>query len=279
MVRTYANARGITVREIGYTDGTLNLKELEEAIGSQTAAVMVQNPNFFGTLESLQQIAEIAHAHKALFIVSADPIALAILEPPGKLGADIVVGEGQALGNSPSFGGPHFGYFCATEKLLRKMPGRIVGQTKDKNGKRAFTLTIQAREQHIRREKATSNICSNHALNALAATIYLTLLGKQGLREVAYLCAQKAHYTCEQLQKQAGFKPLFTAPFFKEFVLTCPVPATELNKKLLEHNIIGGYILERDYPELKNAWMIAVTEKRTKQEIDRLVELVGGMQR
>jgi len=277
VVRTYANARGIIVREIGYTDGVLDLKELEKAIGSQTAAVMVQNPNFFGALEPLQQIAELAHAHKALFIVSADPISLGILEPPGKLGADIAVGEGQALGNSLSFGGPHFGYFCATDKLLRKMPGRIVGQTKDKDGKRAFTLTIQAREQHIRREKATSNICSNHALNALAATIYLTLLGKQGLREVAYLCTQKAHYAYKQLQQQASFKPLFAAPFFKEFVLACPVSPAELNKKLLEHNIIGGYVLAKDYPELNNAWMLAVTEKRTKQEIDQLVELVGGI--
>ncbi|NLP44758.1 MAG: aminomethyl-transferring glycine dehydrogenase subunit GcvPA [Peptococcaceae bacterium] len=277
VVHTYAAARGITIREIGYNDGVLNLKELEETISSQTAAVLVQNPNFFGALESLQQIADLVHAHKGLFVVSADPIALGILQPPGKLGADIVVGEGQALGNSLSFGGPHLGFFCTTNKLLRKMPGRIVGQTKDKNGKRAFTLTIQAREQHIRREKATSNICSNHALNALIATIYLTLLGKQGLAEVAYLCTQKAHYAYEQLQKRAGFKPLFTAPFFKEFALNCPVSPTELNKKLLEHNIIGGYDLGKDYPEIKDAWMIAVTEKRTKEEIDRLVEIVGGI--
>lgn len=276
VVKTYAAARGITVREIGYTDGTLDLQELESSISSATAAVLVQNPNFFGTIESLKEIGEIAHKNKALFIVSADPIALGILKSPGELGADIVVGEGQPLGNPLSFGGPHLGFFCSTEKLLRKMPGRIVGETKDKNGKRAYTLTIQAREQHIRREKATSNICSNHALNALTATIYLTLLGKEGIKEVAHLCLQKAHYALEEFKKTPGFSPQFTAPFFKEFVVTSPLPPAELNRKLLADKIIGGYPLSNHYPELKNAWMIAVTEKRTKEEIATLVQKAGG---
>lgn len=276
VIRTYAAARGITVREIGYSQGTLDLKELESSVSQATAAILVQNPNFFGTIESLSVIAEISHKNKALFVVSVDPISLGILKSPGELGADIVVGEGQALGNPLNFGGPHLGFFCTTEKLLRKMPGRIVGQTKDKNGKRSFTLTIQAREQHIRREKATSNICSNHALNALTATIYLTLLGKQGLREVAGLCLQKAHYASKQFLELEGFSLLFSAPFFKEFAIAAPSAPEELNKKLLGEKIIGGYCLEKTYPELRNGWLIAVTEKRTKEEIDSLVQKVGA---
>lgn len=279
VIRTYAAARGITIREIGYNNGLLDLEELESTISSATAAVLVQNPNFFGTIESLKEISELAHKNKAFFVVSADPISLGILKSPGVLGADIVVGEGQSLGNPLNFGGPHLGFFCATEKLLRKMPGRIVGETQDKNGKRSFTLTIQAREQHIRREKATSNICSNHSLNALAATIYLTLLGKQGLKEVGLLCLQKSHYALERFKKLKGFSPLFTAPFFKEFVVSSPVPPEELNCKLLGHGMIGGYSLGKAYPELGNGWMIAVTEKRTKDEIDSLVQRVGGIQK
>lgn len=276
VIQTYAQARGIKVREIGFTNGTLDLEELKTAISSATAAILVQNPNFLGAIESLPELAEIAHQHKALLVVSADPISLALLKSPGECGADIVVGEGQALGNPLSFGGPHLGFFCATEKLLRKMPGRIVGQTTDKKGRRCFTLTIQAREQHIRREKATSNICSNQALNALTATIYLTLLGKEGLKEVACFCLQKAHYAWEQITKLPGFSPVYTAPFFKEFAVKAPVAPAELNAKLLEAGIIGGYSLQEVYPELENAWLLAVTEKRTKEEIDLLVEKVGG---
>ncbi|HHV63889.1 MAG TPA: aminomethyl-transferring glycine dehydrogenase subunit GcvPA [Peptococcaceae bacterium] len=276
VLKTYARARGIKVKEIGFINGTLDLEELKSAISSATAALLVQYPNFLGAIESLPTLAEIAHNNKALFVVSADPIALALLKSPGECGADIVVGEGQSLGNPLSFGGPHLGFFCATEKLLRKMPGRIVGQTTDKKGRRSFTLTIQAREQHIRREKATSNICSNHALNALTATIYLTLLGKEGLKEVAYLCLQKAHYAMEQITKLPGFDPLYTAPFFKEFAVKTPVSPEDLNANLLESKIIGGYPLQKVYPELKNTWLLAVTEKRTKEEIDLLVEKVGG---
>lgn len=277
VMETYGGGRGITIREIGYEDGRLDIQELKSAISSSTAAVIVQSPNFFGMMESLQEIGEIAHQNKALLVVSADPISLALLKSPGELGADIVVGEGQALGNPLSFGGPHLGFFCTTEKLLRKMPGRIVGQTTDKQGKRSFTLTIQAREQHIRREKATSNICSNHALNALAATIYLTVMGKQGLREVASLSLQKAHYAFSQMTKIQGFSAPFTGSFFKEFVLTTPIPPEELNRQLLKDAIIGGYPLEKHYPELKNSWMIAVTEQRTKAEIDKLAEKLGGI--
>lgn len=276
ILKTYAKFRGITVREVGYLNGQLNIKELEEMISPDTAAIIVQNPNFFGSIESLGEIGEIARNNKSLFIVSADPISLGLLKSPGELGADIVVGEGQSLGNPLSFGGPYLGFFAAREKLLRKVPGRIVGQTTDKHGKRSFTLTIQTREQHIRREKATSNICSNQALNALTATIYLTLLGKQGLKEVALQSLQKANYAFEQLTAKESFSPAFSSPFFKEFVIQSTVSPQELNRKLLDHKIIGGYPLEQAYPELTNGWLIAVTEKRTKDEIDSFVLKAGG---
>ena len=275
VVNTYCRFRGVSVEEIGYSNGQVDIEGLEEKLTPDTAAVLVQSPNFFGIIESLQEIGDLAHRNKSLFIVSVDPISLALLKSPGELGADIVVGEGQALGNAISFGGPYLGFFAATEKLMRKMPGRIVGQTKDKFGNRGFVLTIQTREQHIRREKATSNICSNQALNALTATIYLTLLGKKGLQEVANLCLQKSHYAYKELLNTGKYSPLFTAPFFKEFAVKSAVPVDELNKQLLAEKVIGGYPLERSYPELAGGWLIAVTEKRTKEEIDSLVRKVG----
>jgi glycine dehydrogenase subunit 1 len=275
VVNTYCRFRGVSVEETGYSNGQVDLNGLEEKLTPDIAAVLVQTPNFFGIIESLQEIGDLAHRNKSLFIVSVDPISLALLKSPGELGADIVVGEGQALGNAISFGGPYLGFFAATEKLMRKMPGRIVGQTKDKFGNRGFVLTIQTREQHIRREKATSNICSNQALNALTATIYLTLLGKKGLKEVANLCLQKSHYAYKELINTGNFSPLFTAPFFKEFAVKSTVPVDELNEKLLAEKIVGGYSLERSYPELAGGWLIAVTEKRTKEEIDSLIRKVG----
>ena len=193
-VSTYLKFQQIKVTQTGFINGVVDLSELKEKLSADTAAVIVQSPNFFGIIEDLKEIGNLAHNNKSLFIVCCDPISLAILKPPGELGADIVVGEGQSLGNSLSFGGPYLGFFAARKNLMRRMPGRIVGQTVDKNGLRCFVLTIQTREQHIRREKATSNICSNQALNALAATIYLTVMGKQGLKKVALLCTQKAHY-------------------------------------------------------------------------------------
>ncbi|MCR6544730.1 aminomethyl-transferring glycine dehydrogenase subunit GcvPA [Dehalobacterium formicoaceticum] len=276
VLNTYAKFRDIKVVEIGYDNGQIDLKDLAEKISPDTAAVVVQSPNFFGIIESLQQISDLAHQNKSLFIVSADPISLALLKSPGELGADIVVGEGQPLGNAISFGGPYLGFFAAKDKLMRKMPGRIVGETKDTFGNRGFVLTIQTREQHIRREKATSNICSNQALNALAATIYLTLLGKEGLKEVAELCLNKAHYAFNQLVATGNFQPLFNAPFFKEFALKSLTPVEQLNKKLLDEKIIGGYALGKDYPDLTDGWLIAVTEKRTKEEIDLLAGKAGG---
>lgn len=277
VLNTYARFNGSQVVEYGYSDGKIDFTDLEGKISANTAAVILQTPNFFGVIENVKEAAELAHKNKALLIVSCDPISLALLKSPGELGADIVVGEGQSLGNSLSFGGPYLGFFAATKELMRKMPGRIVGETVDKNGKRGFVLTIQTREQHIRREKATSNICSNQALNALTATIYLSTLGKQGMKQVASLCAQKAHYTYEQLVGTGVFAPAFSAPFFKEFVVKYNGDITELNKKLLEHKIIGGYDLGRDYPEFSNHWLVAVTEKRTKEQIDMLVGKVVAL--
>lgn len=257
-------------------DGRLDIDVLESRLKkSDVAAVVVQYPNFFGIIEDLRQIAEIAHKNGALLIVSVDPISLGLLKSPGEQGADIVTGEGQSMGIPLSFGGPYLGFFACKRELTRKMPGRIVGQTTDKNGTRGFVLTLQAREQHIRREKATSNICSNQALNALAATVYLTIMGKNGFKEVAALCARKAHYAYEKLLESGKFERVFSAPFFREFVVRAREPVETINKQLLENRVIGGYDLSKAYPELENCWLIAVTEKRTKEEIDRMVEIAG----
>ena len=272
---TYAKFQDIAVTEIGYRDGMIDIDALEKAVTKDTAAVVIQSPNFFGIIEDIELIAELAHKNKALLIVCADPISLAILKSPGELGADIVVGEGQSLGNPLSFGGPYFGFFATTQKLMRRMPGRIVGETTDKDGNRGFVLTLQTREQHIRREKATSNICTNQALNALMATIYLSLMGREGLKEVAYQCVQKSHYLYDKLIATGLFTPIFKGPFFKEFALKSSIPVDKLNRHLLDKGIIGGYSLKKAYPELDGGWLIAVTEKRTREEMDALVERVG----
>jgi len=275
VLNTYAKFRNISLIEIDYKNGQIDIDDLKNKMSSNTAAVIVQSPNFFGIIEHIESINHMIHENKSLLIVSADPISLALLKSPGELGADIAVGEGQSLGNTLSFGGPYLGFMAVTEKLMRKIPGRIVGQTVDKEGKRGFVLTLQTREQHIRREKATSNICSNQALNALIATIYLTMMGKEGLKEVANLCLQKSHYAYDELIKTRKFNPVFTAPFFKEFILNSKETVSELNKKLLESKIIGGYDVEKHYPELENGYLVAVTEKRTKEEIDFMVRKVA----
>lgn len=272
VLKTYSRFAGRSVREYGYKGGIADLEDLERQMSENTAAVIIQTPNFFGLIENIQELADIAHKNKSLLIVSCDPVSLALLKSPGESGADIVAGEGQSLGNPLSFGGPYLGFLAAKSPLLRKMPGRIVGETVDRNGKRAFVLTIQTREQHIRREKATSNICSNQSLNALTATIYLTVLGKAGLAKVASLCVQKAHYAYRKLIDTGLFSPVFNAPFFKEFAVKYKGRIEDLNSGLLKHGIIGGHALEKDYPELRDTWLVAVTEKRTKQEIDNLAE-------
>ncbi|QGQ44866.1 aminomethyl-transferring glycine dehydrogenase subunit GcvPA [Metabacillus sediminilitoris] len=264
--------QGYTVEEVDLATDVTDLVKLQEQIGKDTSAVIVQYPNFFGSIEDLAEIKKIADAHGALLIVSANPLALALLQAPGKLGADIVIGDMQPLGIPMSFGGPHCGYFAVSKKFMRKIPGRIVGQTTDEQGKRGFVLTLQAREQHIRRDKATSNICSNQALNALASSICMTALGKQGVRHMAQLNFEKADYMAKRLQEK-GFTIKNQSPFFNEFVVELPRPVKEVNEKALEAGIIGGYDLGIDYG-FDNQMLIAVTEQRTKEEIDQFVKVL-----
>ncbi len=277
VLSTYAVDLEYRIQEVGYADGLTDKEQLEQAIGASTAAVIIQSPNFFGSIEDLKNLAEIAHEKGAYLIAVVDPISLGILEAPGRLGADIVIGEGQPMGLPVAFGGPYLGFFATTEKLMRKMPGRIVGQTVDHEGNRGFVLTLQAREQHIRREKATSNICSNEALCALTAAVYLSTVGKQGFRKVAELSLQKAHYAFNELIQSNMCSKVFSAPFFKEFVVRLDEPVADINDRLLKEKIIGGLDLGKYYPELANCTLLCVTENRTKEEIDRLVNRMGAL--
>lgn len=278
ILKTYAHVQGLKVIEVDMKDGVTDLEALDGLVNDNTAAVVVQSPNFFGIIEDLKATSEIVHkAKKASFIASVDPISLAVLKKPSELGVDIVVGEAQGMGIPVSFGGPYLGFIAAKSEYMRKLPGRIVGQTEDKNGKRSFVLTLTAREQHIRREKATSNICSNQGLNVLAATIYMVTMGKEGLKEVALQSTKKAHYAFEQLTKSGKYKPVFDKPFFKEFAVTSDLCPKNITKELRKANIIGGYNLGKDYPQLENAVLYAVTEKRTKDEIDRLSSVLEGI--
>lgn len=270
VLKTYTEGQSVEVVEVPFKNGVTDLDSLAQLVDDNTAGVIIQHPNFFGALEKVAEVGELVHSKGGLFITVVDPISLALLKAPASYGADIVVGEAQSLGNPVSFGGPQLGFFACSGKLIRRMPGRIVGQTLDNRGQRAFVLTLQAREQHIRREKATSNICSNEALCALAATIYLTMLGKKGLVEVARQCLMKTNYLKEQL-KGAGFIPAFDAPFFKEFVVKTSLPVQEVNQKLLKQKIIGGLDLSRFYSQLANHMLLCVTEKRTQQEMGDLV--------
>ncbi|WP_210365906.1 aminomethyl-transferring glycine dehydrogenase subunit GcvPA [Bacillus sp. REN3] len=274
VVRTYAKGQYIEVVEIPHKDGVTDLAELKNMAGEDTAAVIVQYPNFFGRIESMKEIEEIAHEQKSLFVVSSNPLSLGVLTPPGKFGADIVTGDAQPFGIPTAFGGPHCGYFAVTGKLVRKVPGRLVGQTKDDAGRRGFVLTLQAREQHIRRDKATSNICSNQALNALAASVAMTALGKKGVREMAADNIQKAHYA-KKAFKENGFVIAFDGHSFNEFVVKVNKPVKEINEHLLAKGIIGGYDLGRDFPELEQHMLVAITELRTKEEIDTFVKEMG----
>lgn len=269
VTRTYAMGGKMEVVSVPGIDGAADADMIAAMIDNQTAAVVVQNPNFYGNLEvGIERIANTIHNNNGLLIMSVDPISLGILKPPAAWGADIVTGEGQSLGNPVSFGGPYLGIIATTEKLMRKVPGRLVGETVDLDGKRAFVLTLQAREQHIRREKAGSNICSNEALCALAATMYLTVVGREGLKEIAERCHQLACYAKQQLER-AGLNLLFNKPFFKEFAVAINDPRAA-NAALLKAGIIGGY-------ELDGALLLAFTEKRSRAEIDRLTSVLGGM--
>jgi glycine dehydrogenase subunit 1 len=255
--------------------GTVDLSRLDEVPWAEAACVVVQQPNFFGLLEPVAELEKRVHENGGLLVMAVDPISLSLLKPPGELNADIVVGDGQSLGQAMGFGGPAFGFFATTDKLIRRMPGRVVGETVDAEGKRAFVLTLQTREQHIRREKATSNICSNQALNALAATIYLSVLGKQGFRDVGYQCLQKTHYLKQRLLEIPGLKAAFSAPSFREFALRGAVDWAEINRRLLDHGFLGGLPLARfGQPELA---LFSVTEARTKAEMDAFVSTLRGL--
>jgi glycine dehydrogenase subunit 1 len=228
-------------------------------------------------IEDVAKIEKLVHSAGVLLIMVCDPISLGILKSPGELGADIAVGEGQGMGNPMNLGGPFLGFFTAKKEMVRRLPGRLIALTRDSKGQRGFVMTLQTREQHIRREKATSNICTNEALCALASAIYLSLMGKKGIKEVARLCVQKAHYAAEELTKINGFKLKYRAPFFKEFVLETPFPAGELINKLLDKNILAGLDLSRFDPGLKDSLLICVTEKRTKKEIDYFVNQLKSL--
>jgi len=277
LIRSYMSFKGAEVVVVPAKNGVTDREKLENIMDKDAVCVLMQSPNFFGNIENLDGIADLAKANKALFIVNADPMSFGILKSPGDYGADIAVGDAQCFGNAMNFGGPHIGYMACTEKLMRKLPGRIAGESVDLDGNRAYVLTLQAREQHIRREKASSNICSNQALCALKSTIYLSLMGKKGIKEVAEQCVSKANYFRDQLIKTGKFKSVHTGPFFKEFVLESSVEVSTLNKALYEAGFIGGLSLEKVNPELKNQVLLCVTEKRTKEEMDRFVNVVEGL--
>jgi glycine dehydrogenase subunit 1 len=252
------------------------LDALAALLDKQTACVIVQNPDFLGRLYTpaeMQALADQVHAAGAQFVVSADPISLGLFVPPGQYGADVVTGEGQPMGNAISFGGPYLGFFAMKKDDVRRSAGRIVGQTVDADGKRGFVLTLSTREQHIRREKASSNICSNQALNALAAAIYMAAMGKYGLRTVAELSYHKAHYAADQIGQIPGYEVVGRWPFFKEFIVRCPQPVATINEILLDrYGMVGGYDLGGDYPDLQDHMLLCVTEMNSKAQIDLLVE-------
>lgn len=276
VIRTYT--QGMELEVTGDENLQAGLADLVELLDDRTAALVIQNPNFFGYLEDVQGLADKVHAAGALLIVVADPISLGMLRAPGAYGADIVCGEGQPLGIPLSFGGPYLGYFTSRKSLVRQMAGRIVGETEDTDHRRGYVLTLSTREQHIRREKATSNICSNQGLMALAAAVYMSTLGKCGLRSVAELCYHKSHYAAAQIDALHGYVVDFRGPFFKEFVVKCPTSVKRVNHHLLERwGIIGGYDLGQDYAHLKDHMLVAVTEMNRKDEIDALATALGEL--
>ena len=269
VVRTYAHFHGIEIEMAKATDGATDMADIQRRLAAGgVAGVLVQQPNYYGVVEDYTGLADAAHAAKALLIMNSVAADLAVLRTPGEWGADIAVGDGQSLGLPMSFGGPYVGYMCCREKLMRKMPGRIVGMTKDSRGQRAFVLTLQAREQHIRREKATSNICSNESLMALFATVYMSVMGRQGLKEAAELSYAGAHYLMDRLVATGRFKPAFNRPFFNEFCVRYAGDVDELQRRFVAAGIFGGIKVAPD------TIMFAVTEKRTKEEIDKLIATI-----
>ncbi|HKZ44902.1 MAG TPA: aminomethyl-transferring glycine dehydrogenase subunit GcvPA [Anaerolineales bacterium] len=274
-LRTYTQGMGLSlVGDDARDDIDSGPKEIETLIDENTALVVVQYPDFFGRIFDYTELAAKVHQTGGLICVAVNPTALAILKTPGEMGADIVVGEGQPLGIPLSFGGPYLGFFTTLKKYIHKMAGRLVGETVDNRGQRSYVLTLTAREQHIKRDRATSNICTNQGLLALASAVYLSLLGQKGFKQVAELCYNKAHYAAEQINKIEGYSVCFDTPFFHEFSVCCPRPVSEINEHLLEHGIMGGYEVGKDYPSLKDRMLIAVTEMNSKEEIDLLVDVL-----
>jgi glycine dehydrogenase subunit 1 len=270
VVRTYHQNGNLQFS--GDRSGTATIVDLIDMIDDNTAMVAVQYPNFLGQLEDFTELAKVAKEKKAILCVVTDPVACALLKPPGEFNADIVVGEGQPLGVPMSFGGPYLGFFATTYQYVRKIAGRVVGETADETGRKAYVMTLRPREQDIRREKASSNICTNQGLMALAACVHMSALGKHGMRRVAELCWHKSHYAADEIDKLDGFSVERTSPFFKEFVVTCPKPVPVINEELLYHyGIIGGYDLSQDYPHRDNQMLVCVTEMNPKEEIDALV--------
>ncbi len=265
VIATYCQAQGITI-DVTPAD------QVAGAITEATAGIVAQYPNFYGSLEDLQALGEAAHADGALLVVSADPLAMGMLKPPGEFGADIVTGEGQPLGIPPSFGGPYLGLFSCKQQYIRQMPSRLVGRTTDTEGRTGYVLTLQTREQHIRRERATSNICTNEALYALASSIYLAAMGRNGLRQVAELCYHKAHYAADAIGKLGGYSLAQSGQFFQEFVVSCPTSPAEVNRQLMERNILGGLDVSDRFD---NGMLLCVTEMNTRAEIDALVSALS----
>jgi glycine dehydrogenase subunit 1 len=279
VLSTYLQGSNIKLVEIEMQNGITSIPDLESKIDRNTACVLIQTPNFFGCLEDYEELVELTHENEALFIACVNPMALGIIKPPGEYNADIAVGDVQVLGNYVSYGGPHAGFFATRKELMRKMPGRIAGATTDSKGRRAYTLTLQAREQQIRRAKATSNICTNQQLLALRTCIYLSTLGKAGMIEVGELNVYKSHYAMTRLCELDMIEPLFDKPFFNEFAIKvsggCEVK--DINSRLFDAGIIGGLDISRFYPEIRNAMLLCVTETKSKGDIDKFVNAISGI--
>lgn len=277
VLRTYLKAQPIEIAVAGMSNGRIDLNDLQRLVTGDTAAVIIQSPNFLGSVERLDKISEIAQGHEALFVVATDPISCGLLKRPGDFGADIVAAEGQSLGIPLSLGGPYLGIMTCKQELLRKIPGRLVGMTTDRFGRRGFCLTLQTREQHIRRERATSNICSNEGVVAIRAAIYLATVGKVGLRKIAGQCLDKAHYAASRIASVDGFELRFDAPFFKEFVVRSRKPLDRVFAACRDKGLLVGPGLGEYLPDLSDCFLVAVTEKRTKEEIDRLVDVLEAV--
>ena len=272
---TYSEGYGAQIEEVGLEEGTTDAAALAAAVDEETAAVFLQSPNFLGAVEDVEALGVAAKEHGALLVVAVDPMTLGVLKPPGECGADVALGEGQPLGNRLDFGGPSFGFFCGTEALIRRMPGRIAGETDDVDGRRGFVLALQTREQHIRREKATHNICTAQALNALAATIHLAWLGREGFRELGELLVRRTAYARERLASTPGVEPLHGAPVVREFAVRLDAPVERVLERCAERGIAAGYPLGRDYPEHEDGLLVAITERRSREQIDALASALG----